>query len=444
MTDYQSRFDSHVAEANSAAANHTVQLKEALPGMHPAHIRRLLSNISKLLGQVDRTEIKHPEFLAATPQIIPEKAIELAQGVRPSFDAGAQNFVQNHLPALVDIERKLILAAGVGAYKIPDIKQAQVRALDQILDRSDQKYRKIIASEKDLDEKRSTFDKDLTQISEKREEAESDHAQIRKLHQQALKLSKGHAGQNPLEKLVRLARDKSEEINEAAKRIGSTESNIAKLHKAAENHETAAKSSLAQLESSNERALDILNNATQAGLAGAYKTERDKISRQQNYFAIAFYGIILSIIIYAAIFILPIVHGALAGNNGNPIPTAESAIIVAVRILILAPAVWALIFTNRRYTYLETLQMDYAAKASTALAYSGYRDEMEQDPALSKRLKDGLVVRFLEHPSRLLGDKVERNKSSVGPEGASYSAVSESREVLEEDTAAQREEGSSS
>lgn len=42
---------------------------------------------------------------------------------------------------------------------------------------------------------------------------------------------------------------------------------------------------------------------------------------------------------------------------------------------------------------------------------------MEADPELRKRLKDGLVLRFLEHPSRLLGKKEEVDISSSGPEG---------------------------
>ena len=62
--------------------------------------------------------------------------------------------------------------------------------------------------------------------------------------------------------------------------------------------------------------------------------------------------------------------------------------------------------------------MDYAAKATTALAYFGYRDEMDEDANLSAKLKDGLIARFIEHPSRLLGKKIESSASIIGPEGA--------------------------
>ena len=122
-------------------------------------------------------------------------------------------------------------------------------------------------------------------------------------------------------------------------------------------------------------------------------------------------------LLYAAIFLLPIFRDLLGLNGGEKVSAQESALMLFVRLVILSPVVWALVFTNRRFRYLETLQMDYAAKTSTALAYSGYIDEMEADPELRKRLKDGLVLRFLEHPSRLLGKKEEVDISSSGPEG---------------------------
>ena len=153
-----------------------------------------------------------------------------------------------------------------------------------------------------------------------------------------------------------------------------------------------------------------MNNATQAGLASAYKSEREHLQTQQNWFSYVFYGIILAIVAYAAIFILPIAENIFRTNGTNTLAMKENALLLLVRFFILIPAVWALIFTNKRYITLEALLMDYAAKANTALAYSGYRDEMGDDIDLSKRLKDGLLMRFLEHPSRLLGSSGEDHK----------------------------------
>jgi hypothetical protein len=118
-------------------------------------------------------------------------------------------------------------------------------------------------------------------------------------------------------------------------------------------------------------------------------------------------------------------------NGGHGVSAEDSALLLFVRLAILSPVIWALIFTNRRFLYLETLQMDYAAKASTALAYSGYIDEMESDPELSKRLKDGLVLRFLEHPSRLIGRKNGAGKSDGRSEEDRYPSASPAAKPLE-------------
>lgn len=103
MASFQTRFDSHVADANSAAVANNAALLSHPIRLHSAHIRRLIANISKLLGMVDSNQAKHPEFLAATPTIVPEKAIELVAAVKPSIEAGADDFVQNILPQLVEV-----------------------------------------------------------------------------------------------------------------------------------------------------------------------------------------------------------------------------------------------------------------------------------------------------------------------------------------------------
>jgi hypothetical protein len=120
---------------------------------------------------------------------------------------------------------------------------------------------------------------------------------------------------------------------------------------------------LDRLSATDEKARSILNTATQAGLAGAYKLEREKLANQQKLFAWGFYGIIGLIITYAAVYIIPLISRVFEQNGHNDITTTESAFMLAVRIVVIAPAFWALVFTSRRFTNLETLQMDYAATA---------------------------------------------------------------------------------
>jgi hypothetical protein len=421
MSGFQARFDSHIAVANSAAANNTTALQEHPIKMHPAHIRRLLASISKLLGLVDGNQAKHPEFLAATPTMVPEKAIELAASIKPSLDAGVEHFIQNTLPQLVDVEDRLNRAVGAAEFKIAEIKNQQVRSLKQIIDRAN-------VSKGNLDSLLETTKKEKSELFGSADEVakavlsvSTSQKKVMEIAALAEKLANGHARQGSLESLVRNARAKSDEIEALLAAITTSKDDAEVSAENAKTSSAQADKELKDLNLSNEKAVEILNNATQAGLAGAYKIEREHLKKQQDWFGYVFYGTIIAIIIYAAIFLIPIARDLLVPSDKRGIASAENAELLLVRLLILTPAIWALIFTNRRYSNLESLQMDYAAKAATALAYSGYRDEMSDDADLSKRLKDGLLIRFLEHPSRLLknganDDVFEHLRASAGGE----------------------------
>jgi hypothetical protein len=303
---------------------------------------------------------------------------------------------------------------------------AQVRALDQIIDRAATMQNRVNTNSAALDTKLADAKASADEAAAKAQEATSDSIKVSEVRKLADRLAKGNAGQNPLEKAVRVAREKMEEIEGVLATITAHEKTANGALTAASTSEADVAKVLERLATTDDKARSILSTATQAGLAGAYKIEREKLASQQKWFAIGFYGIIAAIILYAAVFIIPLISKVFEGNGANTITPAESAFMLAVRIVVIAPAFWALIFTNRRYTNLETLQMDYAAKTTTALAYFGYRDEMNEDPSLSTKLKDGLVARFVEHPSRLLGKKVESSASFVGPDGASVLTESHS------------------
>lgn len=416
MSDYQTRFDSLLAEANSAVANNTTAIREHIPSLNPNHVRRLLSHMSKMLGIIDKGSAQNPEYLAGSPTIYPERAIEVASRIRNSFENGVDQFLQDILPFLVEIDSRLTRAVGVKAYSINEVKNAQIRQMDQYLDWMKNRYSNAGELRDGIKEKSDEVQTLVARMEQLSSGSQQDLERVASIKAQAEKLSSGNANQNPLEKLVREARSKIEEIEQISARAKDHEDRSERSLSIAQRSATESANVLKSLEESDTKADEILRNATQAGLAGAYKTERDHLSREQNMFASGFYAIILLVIIYAAVFLLPIFRQIILNENGSQ-SAADSALLLLVRLAILSPVVWALIFTNRRFHYLETLQMDYAAKASTALAYSGYIDEMESDPELSKRLKDGLVVRFLEHPSRLLGKKHELDISRTGPDG---------------------------
>lgn len=416
MSDYKVRFDAHLAAATSAALNRTTALRDGHFGMHPNHVRRTLENISKLLGRVDAGSADNPEYLALQSSDVPERSIDLISQIPNSLNDGIDTFTKGVLPQLLQMQDALEKAIGIGSYKIGEIKTTQIRKLAQIIDFANQRHNEATASKKKIEDMAAEAAAVRQTLDELLNQAVSDGEKVSSTRALAEKLAGGGATRNPLEGLLRQARDKSSEIESALTQSKASAESAVEASSDAQRAAEKAKVSAAGLEQTEEKARGILNNATQAGLAGAYKVERDKLESQQQQFAFIFYGIIASIVAYAALFILPILREILDKDTPE-IFTEDNAILLLARTLVLIPAIWGLIFTNRRYETLETLQMDYAAKATTALAYSGYRDEMEDDVSLSVRLKDGLVARFLEHPSRLLGNKVESSKSRVSPRG---------------------------
>ena len=76
-----------------------------------------------------------------------------------------------------------------------------------------------------------------------------------------------------------------------------------------------------------------------------------------------------------------------------------------------------LYFTNKQIRTLEMLRMDYAEKAAASLAYSGYRDEMGRDATLLERLKGSLLMKFSEHPERLLRKQLPAERMEIDAPG---------------------------
>jgi hypothetical protein len=400
MSDFQAQYDSYVKAANDAVILHNAELQASVPGMFPSHFRRLVTNISRLLGFVDRKQAAHPEYLAGTPRNIPERAVEVIAGVPVSFDSGILHFVQNFLPPLVEIEDKLVSAVGGAAFTAEQIRTQQVKAIDKLRIAAHTSYSQASANSTAIAKWKDEIGESVKAIKQAESDSEADRQAVDAIRKQAEKLSRGNASQNPLEKLVQGARERFDELDKSKQTAETAAAQAQASASAAKGSESAAVDTLKSLKATDEKADAILRNATQAGLAGAFKTEREEIRKEQRYFAYTFYGIIGAIVLYALAFLLPIVREAL-GLNGST-DARESALLLFVRVVILAPVVWALVFTNRRFRYLETLQMDYAAKANTALAFAGYVDEMHDDPELQRELRRGLVRRFVEHPSRLL------------------------------------------
>lgn len=431
MPDYKKRFDEHSPAAIAALTTHGAAISRAFFGMHANHVRRLIERLSVHLGKVDKSILEHPEYLAGPGYNYVERAIHLVSNVPSALnDNGIDHFLVSTLPEMVDVERRIALAIGVGEVKTAEIKSVQIRAIDKFVDYARQRDREINTLKGSVQSYHDDISGKHKELLNSFNSSMTDVKKIREYRKVGERLTKGGPNTPPLSELVDRANASNKELVSLV--AGANAALAEATSNAAASGEMATQSQviLSSLKKTDETAKQILNNATQAGLAGAYKVEREKLARQQMSYAIVFYGIIVSVILYAAFFIIPIASQLILSDRSEGNTIQESALLLFVRVLIVLPALWALLFTNRRFVYLETLQMDYAAKAVTALAYSGYRDEMNEDVSLAKRLKDGVIARFVEHPSRLLGAKVESSVSVIDEDGARVVTETRSPDML--------------
>ena len=168
------------------------------------------------------------------------------------------------------------------------------------------------------------------------------------------------------------------------------------------------------VENSDTEAKKVLGLSAQAGLARSYLTESKKLEFRSNLFTGLLYLTVSITIALAAFYVLPSLEHAIEhGTNDQQ----SKLLVTLLRASILAPLVFVLYFTTKQISSIETLRMDYAEKAAASLAYSGYRDEMSADPSLLERLRGSLLLKFAEHPERLLRKTGTRETIEVSSPG---------------------------
>jgi len=426
MTNYRERFDSHLAEANSEISNAITDFDLVVPNLRPSSIKRLLAQISRLLGRLDREGAKFPEFLVDTEGSIPEQVIQEVANIRASLSSGAEQFINSAVYRFAYYQKQLEEAISFRPKAVQEVKSQQVRELQSILLDSQTRLSQISSIRKQVDEQQERASKASDKLQTAIDSADKAAETISRIRQTVERLAAGDArGKDSIERLVRSSRQKMADIEAAHESVISTQNATIQAHANVLEQLSLAETSIIRLSQIEKQASEILYGATQAGLAGAYKTERDRLAKEQKIFSIAFYFEIAVIVVYAAVFLFPVLSKLVESTAGAQIKVWEAALGLFFRAVVISPVIWALLFTNRRYLRLETLQMDYAAKAVTALAYSGYRDELAQDPELSVKLKDGLVARFLEHPERLLNAKVQERVQVLPDGGLSYVSSTE-------------------
>lgn len=148
------------------------------------------------------------------------------------------------------------------------------------------------------------------------------------------------------------------------------------------------------LAKANEQLTKALQDINRQGLAGAFDGQAKDVSGERTKWVWAF-GVAILWLIYVA---YQIIHTA-SGDGTAPFDPMN----FLRGLPLAAPGIWLGWFSARQIGNLARVQQDYAYKASTAVAFEGYKKEVASanDQALSKQLLETAVRNFGENPVRL-------------------------------------------
>ena len=422
MASYQASFDDAFSEASRLVVNHGSEIRDIIPNFFGSDFDRISKSISRLLEKVDKSGVDHPEYLAHSRGNIANYSVELMEGVPSSIESGAAHFVQTTLPALLLCEERLFKAVGNHYYQVREVKDRQVREIQKLAEEAIEFRDGALEARTGSQKAKSDADGALASLSAAKVVADASLSHIQDIKNQLEKLASGDGRGKSLEALKRTADQKLEAIERvlanAEKASKSASSSVSEL----EGAQAAFKSIQGEIDTLKKEATSVLSLSNQAGLARSYLKESSKLATKSYIFTSILYATAIATAFIAAFYVLPTLEHNIGANGKSAM--ADALPFTLLRATVLAPLVYVLYFTTRQVSSLETLRMDYAEKAAASLAYSGYKDEMSEDVSLLERLRGSLLLKFAEHPERLLRKQPVTDRIEVEAPGFKASSTS--------------------
>ena len=151
-----------------------------------------------------------------------------------------------------------------------------------------------------------------------------------------------------------------------------------------------------EFENRREEISGLLENANKVGLAKSFQDKRKELTSTWRF--------------WAALFLLGIGTLIFIGNTQFfPLlekQTIEPAALI-VRLMLTGPVIWFTWFSARQYAHVLRVGEDYSFKEAAAMAYVGYRNEVDADPEMLKLLQEYAIKNFGNNPAELLLKKVD-------------------------------------
>lgn len=150
-----------------------------------------------------------------------------------------------------------------------------------------------------------------------------------------------------------------------------------------------------EFENRRDETIGYLKNANKVGLAKSFEDKRSKaFTMLLSWAGIFTIGII--ILFCLGLFIL----FPLSQKSTDPM-------VIVSDFILTAPFIWLTWFAALQYGNSLRIYEDYTFKASTAMAFVGYRDEMGTDPKMLQLLQEAAIQNFSANPIRLVLKKAD-------------------------------------
>ena len=117
----------------------------------------------------------------------------------------------------------------------------------------------------------------------------------------------------------------------------------------------------------------LLPNATSAGLASAFRNQKERFKKPQQFWLIVFIVTILILIVIGG-------KGYFDFSFKNNQLNSWNSILqyLAIRLPLVAPLIWIAIYAGRHYTLALRFEEEYAFKEAVSTSFEGYKREMAQ------------------------------------------------------------------
>ena len=142
---------------------------------------------------------------------------------------------------------------------------------------------------------------------------------------------------------------------------------------------------------------EIIDDANRASMAGSFLKRKNEITSSIRLFDFCTVVFLLSIVV---------ILGYIFSSSYNE--DVFSLTLFFSKIPITLPLFWLAWLASRKSAYLTRIREDYAYKYSSAMAFEGYKKQVQEiSPELQERLLEIAVKNLGDNPIRLYKDKIK-------------------------------------